>query len=268
MPDYPTSTILVVEVGSGAHGTGLAGHEDHDETVVWIESEEQVFALRDHEPRAISQRTQPEGVPSGPGDIDRNLYTLRRFLNLATAGNPSIMLVLWGPLIREAPLGAELRAMSPAFVGRHLVPKYRGFMKAQRDRLLGLRGGRHGRMRETEVGFDTKYAMHAARLGFQGIELLTQRHLTLPIAGDPGDWLRSVRRGEVPLDEVIERVDTLDARLAELADDESIPAGPDREAIVTWSRSAHRRQWGWLSSGSRDAAEVAAVGPSEGRTRA
>lgn len=243
VPPVPRSTVLVVEVGSGAHGTGLPGREDHDETVIWIEPPEDVFALRDYEPRALSVRSQPDGVPSGPGDTDRNLYTLRRFLNLAAAGNPSIMLVLWGPVMQSNAIGDELRAMAPAFIGRHIIPKYRGYMKAQRDRLLGLRGGRHGTMRETDAGFDTKYAMHAARLGFQGIEILQERHLTLPIPGAAGTWLRAVRRGEVPLDAIIERIDALDRRLGQLADDDAIPLDADRARIVEWSRDTHLAHW-------------------------
>lgn len=244
LPPYPESTILVVEVGSGAHGTGLAGREDHDETAVFIEPASEVFALREHEPRAVSVRTQPEGVPSGPGDTDRNLYSLRRFLSLAAAGNPSILLVLWGPIIQSSDLGDELRSLAPKFVGRHLIPKYRGYMKAQTDRLLGLRGGRHGKFRETDAGYDTKYAMHAARLGAQGIELLTTGGLTLPIAGAIGKRLRDIRKGSFALDDVVTWIETMDARLAEMATDQNIPERSDREAIIEWSVEAHLGEWG------------------------
>lgn len=245
LPPYPDRTILVVEVGSTAHGTGLPGREDHDEIVVWVEPPQDVFALGEGGNRGRSVRTQPDGMPSGPGDTDRMVYSLRRFLSLATAGNPSILLVLWAPVIRGSTAGDELRALAPAFVGRHLVARYRGYMNAQVERLKGLRGGRRGRLRhdETGVGFDTKYAMHAARLGYQGIELLTRRGLTLPIAGEAGDWLRAVRRGEVPLEAWERRIAELDEALLALADDTSIPAGPDREAIVRWSIDTHRRAW-------------------------
>ena len=243
LPVLPASTILVVEVGSGAHGTGLPGKEDHDETVIWVESAHDVFALKDYEPRSIQQRTAPEGKPSEPTDTDRNLYSLRRFLNLAAAGNPTIMLVLWAPVIEEHPNGRELREMADAFVGRHLIPKYRGYMKAQTDRLLGLRGGRHGRMRETDAGFDTKYAMHAARLGFQAIELLKRGRLVLPIPGEGGQWLKDVRAGKVPMDEITARIDELHRMLDEIALEESIPAGPDRPRIVDWSIGVHERLW-------------------------
>jgi uncharacterized protein len=245
LPPYPDTTILIVEVGSTAHGTGLPGGEDHDETVVWLETPVDLFDLRNSEPRPVQARTQLEGLPSGPGDTDRTLYSLRRFLSLAAAGNPTILLVLWAPIIGTTPIGDQLRAKGSLFVGRHLVPRYRGYMQAQVDRLMGRRGGRHGKLRHdpTGIGFDTKYAMHAARLGYQGIELLTTGRLDLPIAGEAGDWLRAVRAGRVPLVEWEERTQELDARLAALADDESIPPTADREGLVRWSAEVHRASW-------------------------
>lgn len=114
IPPLPDTTILMVEVGSTAHGTGIPGGEDHDQLAVVIED--------------------------------------------------------------------------------------RGYMQSQTQRLLGLRGGGHGKrgggQREELVakhGFDTEYAMHCSRLGFQCIELLTTGRLSLPIQGEPADWLRAVR---------------------------------------------------------------------------
>jgi hypothetical protein len=37
IPPLPERTILLVEVGSTAHGTGLPGGEDHDELAVVVE---------------------------------------------------------------------------------------------------------------------------------------------------------------------------------------------------------------------------------------
>src|ERR1700722_6651360 len=80
IPPLPNGTILLVEVGSTAHGTGLPGGEDHDEMGVFIETPAQVLGLGDSEAPTVMQRTQPEGTRSGPGDIDRTLHSLRRFL--------------------------------------------------------------------------------------------------------------------------------------------------------------------------------------------
>lgn len=123
-------------------------------------------------------------------------------------------------------------------------------MQSQAMRLMGTGGGGHGRrgggQREelvAEHGYDTKYAMHCARLGFQCIELLTTRGLVLPIQDEPAEWLRAVRRGEVALDDWQRRCGDLDARLERLAGDEAHPEGPDRARIEAWSVRTHLRRW-------------------------
>lgn len=250
IPALPTSTILLVEVGSTAHGTGIPGGEDHDELGVVVESREQLVGLDKAGFRTVMQRTQPEGHPSGPGDIDRTLYSLRTFLRLAASGNPSILMSMWAPIEFATPYGHELRLMAEAFVGRHIIPRYRGYMQSQVRRMTGTRGGGHGRWGSggrpelvAKYGYDTKCAMHAARLGLQCLELLDTGRLQLPLLTEDGDWLRSVRRGEVSFDDWFARTVELDAAMADRLDDESIPAGPEHERITAWSVDTHQAMW-------------------------
>jgi hypothetical protein len=163
---------------------------------------------------------------------------------------------LWAPVLYRTAWGDQLQSLGDAFIGRHIIPRYRGYMESQGLRLLGLRGRAHGRrgggQRDeliAEHGYDTKYAMHAARLGFQGIELLTTGRLNLPIQGEPAEWLRAVRRGELPFDQWWERCQHLDATLEGLQHDESLPAEADRNRITDWSTRAHLELWDSQSSG-------------------
>ena len=250
IPPLPETTILMVEVGSTAHGTGLDGGEDHDQLAVVVETPEQLLGLDEHGFETVMQRTQPEGSRSGPGDIDRTLHSLRRFVRMAAAGNPSILMTMWAPVEYSRPLGEELQALGEAFVGRHVVPRYRGYMQSQARRLLGVVGGGHGKRgsggREeliNEFGYDTKYAMHCARLGFQCLELLSTGRLELPIQGEPAEWLRAVRYGKVDFDEWWERSLELDSQLEAIGNDESIRPRPDREKIDAWCIGAHQRMW-------------------------
>lgn len=249
LTDLPSGTILLVEVGSGAHGTGLPGQEDHDELAVVVESPREVFGPGP-DLKTVMQRTQPEGSPSGPGDVDRTLYSLRKFLRLAANGNPSIMLAFWAPVIQATPLGQELRELAPHFIGRHMIPRYRGYMRGQVERILGVRGGAHGKRgggrREelvAEHGYDTKYAMHAARLGFQCLELCHKRQLQLPIRPFTGGWLRAVRRGEVPFDDWWGMVLRLDRQMASFLEDGPLPEGPNLPEIQEWAERAHLELW-------------------------
>jgi hypothetical protein len=249
IPDLPASTILMVEVGSTAHGTNIVGQDDVDQMAVVVESPRDVFGLGPGY-KTRMQRTQPEGVRSGPGDIDRTLYSLRTFLSLAAAGNPSIQMAFYSPVLHVDGYGLELRMHHDWFIGRHIIPKYRGYMKSQSERLLGLRGGGHGKRGGgqrlelvCEHGYDTKYAMHAARLGFQCLELLNTGRLELPIGGEQGDWLRAVRRGEVPAKEWWDQVLDLDNRLKMMLDDEGIPRCAQVGKIETWSARVHQLMW-------------------------
>jgi hypothetical protein len=250
LPPLPSTTILLVEVGSTAHGTGLPGGEDYDQMGVVVEGPEEVLGLDDRGFRTVMQRTQPEGIRSGPGDVDRTLYSLRRFVRLAASGNPSILMALWAPIDYSTSHGEALQALGESFVGRHVVPRYRGYMKSQASRLLGARGGGHGRRGGgqrhelvVEHGFDTKYAMHCARLGFQCLELLTSGRLTLPIEGEPAEWLRAVRRGDVAFSEWWDRALALDARLERLQRDDRYPEGPAVAAIDRWMIATHQLVW-------------------------
>jgi uncharacterized protein len=250
IPPLPDGTILLVEVGSTAHGTGLPGGEDHDEMGVVVETAAQVLGLGEGDLRTAMQRTQPEGGRSGPGDIDRTLHSLRRFLHLAATGNPSVLMALWAPVEYATEDGYALQSLGPRFIGRHVIPRYRGYMQSQAERLLGVRvggGGRRGQGgREeliSEFGYDTKYAMHCARLGFQCQELLTTGKLALPIQGEPAEWLLSVRKGRVNFAEWWDRTLGLDAMLESLAIDESFPAGAEVSAIEQWSVDTHLKHW-------------------------
>ena len=131
--------ILRGTVGSTVHGLHLAAQDDRDEMGVAIEPPERVLGLERWEHHV--ERTQPEGVRSGPGDLDLVVYSARKYCRLALQGNPTVLLLLFTPdVLTENELGAELRALAPAFVSRRVGQRYRGYLLAQKQRLLGVRG--------------------------------------------------------------------------------------------------------------------------------
>ncbi|MHB1784459.1 MAG: DNA polymerase beta superfamily protein [Acidimicrobiales bacterium] len=249
LPAFPLGTILVAEVGSVGLGTALAETSDHDELGVVVETPTQVLGLDERGFVTVMQRSRPAGVSSGPGDTDRTLHSLRRFCRLAAAGNPSVLVAFYAPVVLCHPAGRRLRDLGSAFVGRHVVPRYRGYMAAEKARVVEACGwSPHGILREGDRRV-AKDAMHCARLGMQGVELLTTGRLELPIAGERGEWLRAVRRGEVGVGEWSARVSNLDAELELLAGETAIPAGPDRSRIERFLAAERRAFWesvGWL----------------------
>ncbi len=129
-------------VGSGVHGIAIEGTDDHDEMGVFIEPPVYVVGLRQPAEHYVFP-TQPEGARSGPGDTDLVMYSLRKYLRLATKGNPTALLPLYAPqdsVLALHPLGEELRALAPLALSQQAVHRFLSYMDAQRERPLD-RGG-------------------------------------------------------------------------------------------------------------------------------
>ena len=114
------------------------------------------------------------------------------------------------------PAGEELRTLAPSFVARSTGRAFLGYLTNQRR---GLTGERHAtRTRELSKlhGYDTKYAMHALRIAYQGIELLSTGRITLPVPEPERPSCAACAR-ELALDDVLERIDAATVQLEELA---------------------------------------------------
>lgn len=239
------NVMLRVEVGSTAHGTGLPGGEDYDEMGVMIEPWRSTIGLNKTADTIVYRPGRTVTQRSEPGDYDLVMYTARKFADLAAKGNPSTLMVLFGPLRYSTPLGDRLRDLAPAFWSDKARLRFLGYSHAQRERLLGIRGGRHTNRPELEAvhGYDTKYAMHMLRLGFQGMEYAQTGRLTLPIPDRHGDYLRAVRRGEYSLDDVIQVADANEDALRMMAGGRA-PIEPDYSAINDWLLAVHEASLG------------------------
>lgn len=233
--------ILRGVVGSTVHGTAIEGQDDRDEMGVFVEPPEYVCGLTpcDH----YVYRDQPEGVRSQPGDLDLVMYSLRKFCRLASKGNPSVILLLWLPsYLSKTPLGADLVGMREAFVSKECGMRFLGYLAAQKMKLKGERAQTVKR-RElvAKYGYDTKFAMHALRLGFEGIELMTHRRLTLPVSEPNLSTLRAIRTGQIDLPEALRLLDEAEARLASIV--ELCPWQADIDRINRFMVRAHADHW-------------------------
>lgn len=239
-------------VGSTLHGLANPGTDDRDEMGVCIEPPEYLLGLREFEHYVF--RTQPDGAPSGPGDLDLTIYGLRKFCRLAAKGSPTVLLLLFVPteqLIVRTDLGDRLQALAPAFVCRQTARAFLGYLGAQRRELTAARET-PSRTRELSSahGYDTKYAMHALRIGHQGIELLSGRRIALPVPAPTRSRMMEVRRGEVPLDEVLAELDATVTELEQLGRSSELPEQPDYATVNAFLVEAYRDGWGTTRSGS------------------
>lgn len=234
--------ILRSVVGSTVHGLGHPATDDRDEMGVCVEPPEYVLGLRPFEHFVF--RTQSEGSPSGPGDLDLTIYGLQKYCRLALKGSPTTLLLLFvqgAHVMVCTPLGEELQRLAPAFVSRRTGRAFLGYLDAQRRSLI--EGKARERERSSAHGYDTKYAMHALRIAHQGIELLSAGHITLPVPEPARARLMDVRHGRLPLDEVLSALDADTEQLATLSRDPNLPAEGDRAAVDCFLISAYERAW-------------------------
>lgn len=240
--------ILRGIVGSTANGTAIDDQADWDELGVFIEPADKVCGLEslDH----YIRRDQPEGVRSRPGDVDLTLYSLRRFCRLAIAGNAGALILLWLPsYVTRSEAGDALVRLRDAFISRKAGERFVSYLVSQRKRLTGESGLRVKRPElVARYGYDTKFAMHALRIGYQGIALMAEGHMPVPVPPPELAVLRAVRAGEVSYADALDLIADAEARLRRLV--EASQRTPDIAEIEAFLVAAHLRHWGAVRGAS------------------
>ena len=162
-----TGMILRVLVGSTVHGTAIAGQDDRDEMGICVEPPNTVIGTGTF--KHYIYRTAESNAPtakgispcSGPNDLDLIVYSLRRYIQLVAAGNPTMLLPLFVPddavcFIND--FGRELREQRTMLLSRRAGARFQGYLQAQRRGLLGLRSGGSGNQGRADIraryGFD------------------------------------------------------------------------------------------------------------------
>jgi hypothetical protein len=259
-------TILRAQVGSGVHGTAISGQDDRDEMGICLEPAHYVTGIT-RVPAGLDATTatvefeqyqrhtvwdEPGGLAnrSGAGDLDVVIYSARKWCRLALAGNPTVLLLLFVPdsdVVYRNDAGAELVANAHRFVSQLAADRFLGYLRAQKAAMTGESGAHTNRPDlVAEHGYDTKFAMHALRLGIQGIELLTTGRITLPVPEPDRQYLRAVRRGEVGQAEVIGAVEAAERKLEALRASVAVRSQPDREWVNGWLHRSYTRHWATL----------------------
>lgn len=260
-------TILRAQVGSGVHGTSISGQDDRDEMGICLEPPAYVTGIA-RVPAGVDAQTatvefeqyqrhtvwdQPGGLAnrSGAGDLDVVIYSARKWCRLALAGNPTVLLLLFVPdeeVVYRNDAGAELVANAHRFVSQLAADRFLGYLRGQKAAMTGQSGAHTNRPELVAAhGYDTKFAMHALRLGVQGVELLTTGRITLPVPEPDRRYLRAIRRGEVAQADVISAVDAAERKLESLRTSPAIPAEPDRDWVNGWLHRSYTTYWSTLT---------------------
>lgn len=231
--------IIRIIDGSNLYGTSV-DRSDVDQMGIFIEPPEYVLGFKKLDQSRF--RTQQGDDPSQPGDIEGVIYSLRKYISLAIQGNPTILMLLFAPeskVLYTTEEGRQLQALAPHIVSKRAYPRFKGYLMSQRERLQ--KGGREEFV--SKFGFDTKFAMHAVRLGYQGIELLKTGGLVLPIEGELVDFLIGIREGDYTLDQVHGELDVLLENLDKAHEESLLPEEPNFELVEDTIIKMHLNAW-------------------------
>ena len=203
-------TILAVVVGSRAYG--LHGPEsDHDRRGIFVAPTRDFWHL-----------DKPPTHLDGPLD-EQFSWELERFCTLALQANPTVLEVLWSPLITTlTETGQDLLDARRAFLSRRVFETYGAYARDQLKRVAA----RRGRTGET----NHKQAMHMIRLLLAGAHVLRTGEVLVDVTPLRARLLE-IKRGELPWEAVVAWADELLADLDTAAAETTLPPGPDRDTI-------------------------------------
>lgn len=181
----------------------------------------------------------------GP-ELNGTIYSLRKFIRLVTNGNPTVTELLFVPeshIIESHQYGRDLLALASKLVSQKTIHCYLGYLKAQKERLIGERGQKRSTRAELEekFGYDTKYAAHALRLGMLGNELARCGNLRFPMCEADRQHLLALRNGKYSLKRVVEEIEHYEMNLEFCKC--NLTVKPDMDYINRWLITTYTRYW-------------------------
>lgn len=258
------NTVMMAIAGSDLYGLKIDEAGDTDLMGIAVAPKSHVIGLGKFE--TYTHRTAAEGERSGPDDVDTVVYDLRKWMREVLKGNPTMMQMLFVGEHQCSTWSAVAEAITSELpdliVARSAGRAFLGYLKQQKDRLDGTRGGRRKPARAdliAEHGYDVKYAMHALRLGFQGVELLQTGRLQLPMNDAQRGRCLAARRGEMTLREVVAEIEALEREIYRLMDESAIRAVPDVDACSQFLVSVYASHWFAVGGGADQLARVLAA---------
>jgi len=203
-------TILAVVVGSRAYGLHTP-ESDHDRRGVYAAPT-----------RAFWRLDKPPTHLDGPLD-EQFSWEIERFCTLALQANPTVLEVLWSPLITQVTAdGQQLLHARTAFLSRRVADTYGAYARDQLNRV----DTRRERTGET----NHKQAMHMIRLLLAGAHVLRTGDILVDVS-PMRERLLEIKRGELPWPAVTAWAQALLRDLSSAAGETTLPDTPDRAKI-------------------------------------
>jgi predicted nucleotidyltransferase len=174
------------------------------------------------------------GVPDQLENLatEETYWELQKFLTLALKANPNVLECLYSPIVEHAsPLAQELLAMRDRFLSRMVYQTYNGYVLSQFKKI-------QGDLRNTGA-VKWKHVMHLIRLLISGVTVLEESYVPVRV-DEHRERLLSIRRGEVPFEEIERWRLELHQRFDAAFTKTNLPERPDYEQANRFLLKARR----------------------------
>ena len=242
-PPYKAQESVQYEVVGGSTSYGMATDNSDLDLISWmIPSKGMIFPhLQGEVPGFGSQHQRFEVFqnhhcpdPDGqPRTYDIQCYNIVKYFQLAMENNMNIIDTLFVPancVTFSTQLGDLVRSNRRLFLHKGSMHKAKGYAFSQLKKIEvkdPAEGSKRWELKE-KYGFDVKFASHTCRLLLQAQQILEEEDLDLQ---RNKEYLSSIRRGEVPLEDIKRFVFDKDAYLEKLYTESKLRHSPDEEAI-------------------------------------
>lgn len=245
-----SDVIYVAETGSSVHGLSI-GSSDRDYTAIRMEDWPELITGKEKD-QALMVRTKPEGHRSEEGDLDLQVYTLRRFSQLLGSGNPSVLTALFSPntYYSYSPIDTMeielllLHRMREESRTKTAGYSFMGYMAQQMSRWRGDSSKKVTRPELIEAhGYDTKYAGHVLRLANQGIEFMQTGLISLPMEDPERQFIVDVRSGKISEEAAYLEAQHLREELERRVQASKYPEKVDGDMMVRYVSDFYQLWW-------------------------
>lgn len=130
----------ILEIKSGSHLYGLnTPISDEDYVGVFLAPEDYIYGLKTVEQVDLSIVDKHENGKNTQFAVDRKFYELKRFIKLASQGNPNVIEILFvgeESIVYASSFGRHLLENRKLFVSKNIIPKFLGYAESQKRKLM------------------------------------------------------------------------------------------------------------------------------------